>query len=250
MPSYPKHHASGEALPPLESGKLRIYSMQFCPFAQRARLVAEAKGLDYEVINCNLKNKPEWLLEKNPNGQVPALEHDGKVLYESLIVSDYLNDAYPGRKLKSSDPYKRARDDLIVNQFGSKIIPAYYKAIRATAEDKDAAVQELIEKLSKLEKIITNRATPFFGGQKPTMVDFMIWPWLERLRVSPMYDLLAVALPKLYKYEQDMHKIPAVKATVESPAMHRFFLYNLLRRKPIYDYTEEDASKLQLPSKL
>ncbi|XP_071959692.1 glutathione S-transferase omega-1-like isoform X1 [Antedon mediterranea] len=250
MPSYPRHYATGEAMPPTVPGKLRLYSMQFCPFAQRARLVAEAKGLDYEVINCNLKKKPEWLLERNPNGQVPALEHDEKVLYESLIVADYLDDAYPGRKLKSSDSYQRAQDDLIVNQFGSKIVPAYYKTLRSPPEGRDAAVQELIEKLSVLEKIMSKRAKPFLGGKKPGMVDFMIWPWLERLSISAMYHLLAVALPNISRYEKEMRKVPEVAVTVESPAMHHYFLYNLLKRKPVYDYTEEEASKLKMFSKL
>ncbi|XP_033122029.1 glutathione S-transferase omega-1-like isoform X4 [Anneissia japonica] len=236
MPSYPKHHASGEALPPLESGKLRIYSMQFCPFAQRARLVAEAKGLDYEVINCNLKNKPEWLLEKNPNGQVPALEHDGKVLYESLIVSDYLNDAYPGRKLKSSDPYKRARDDLIVNQFGSKIIPAYYKAIRATAEDKDAAVQELIEKLSKLEKIITNRATPFFGGEEVGMLDLMIWPWFHGIGCFSFFKVVLEKLTGLKKWTENMYTTKAVTSTSMPPELFLKFAEGYLTQNFVYDF--------------
>ena len=53
---------------------------------QRTRLVLAAKGIEYECININLREKPEWFLELNPLGKVPTIEHpDGKVIYESAI---------------------------------------------------------------------------------------------------------------------------------------------------------------------
>ena len=54
--------------------------------SQRARLVLAAKGIEYERVNINLKDKPEWFLELNPRGTVPVIEHpDGRVIYESAI---------------------------------------------------------------------------------------------------------------------------------------------------------------------
>ncbi|XP_071959693.1 glutathione S-transferase omega-1-like isoform X2 [Antedon mediterranea] len=236
MPSYPRHYATGEAMPPTVPGKLRLYSMQFCPFAQRARLVAEAKGLDYEVINCNLKKKPEWLLERNPNGQVPALEHDEKVLYESLIVADYLDDAYPGRKLKSSDSYQRAQDDLIVNQFGSKIVPAYYKTLRSPPEGRDAAVQELIEKLSVLEKIMSKRAKPFLGGTEVGMVDLMIWPWCHGLGSFPVFKAVLEKCTTLKKWIDSMYTVKAVNATSMSPELLGKFYAGYQSIDAVFDF--------------
>ena len=53
---------------------------------QRARLVLKAKGIEYDCVNINLKDKPEWFFELNPLGKVPVIEMpDGKVLYESAI---------------------------------------------------------------------------------------------------------------------------------------------------------------------
>ncbi|MCP6606353.1 glutathione S-transferase N-terminal domain-containing protein, partial [Klebsiella pneumoniae] len=62
----------GSAPPgPVPEGQIRVYSMRFCPFAQRTLLVLKAKGIRHEVININLKNKPEWFFKKNPIGLVP-----------------------------------------------------------------------------------------------------------------------------------------------------------------------------------
>jgi len=48
--------------------------------------VLAAKGIEYECVNINLKDKPEWFLEINPLGKVPTIEMpDGKVIYESAI---------------------------------------------------------------------------------------------------------------------------------------------------------------------
>lgn len=72
-----------------------------------------------EVVNVNLFNKPDWLALKNPLTKVPILEFDGKLVYESLITAEYLEEAYPATcPLNSSDPYQRARDRIYVELFG------------------------------------------------------------------------------------------------------------------------------------
>ena len=79
----------------------------------------------YETVNISLSEKPEWLLERNPNGTVPVLEQDDVVIYESLIVADYLNTVYPNpvgsQQLLPADPYRKARDDLLIDYYGKKV---------------------------------------------------------------------------------------------------------------------------------
>ena len=55
-------------------------------YLQRARLVLAAKGINYECVNINLKDKPDWFFDLNPVGKVPVIEQpDGAVIYESPI---------------------------------------------------------------------------------------------------------------------------------------------------------------------
>jgi glutathione S-transferase len=77
----------------------------------------------HDVVNCNLKEKTDWLLAKNPNGKVPTIEFsDGKVLYESLVVSDFLDETHNNsRSLNASDPFQRALDRIWIEEF-SKVI--------------------------------------------------------------------------------------------------------------------------------
>ena len=72
----------------------------------------------HEVININLKNKPEWFFEKNPFGLVPVLENSqGQLIYESAITCEYLDEVYPGKKLLPEDPYEKARQKMVFELF-------------------------------------------------------------------------------------------------------------------------------------
>ncbi len=77
----------------------------------------------YDVINIDLKNKPEWFLLRNPLGKVPAIEIPGKQpLFESLICAEYLDEAYPGDKtISSSDPYEKARQKVLIEVISQKV---------------------------------------------------------------------------------------------------------------------------------
>ena len=76
----------------------------------------------HEVININLKNKPDWFFEKNPFGLVPVLETSkGQLICESPITCEYLDEAFPGKKLMPSDPYERAVQKMLLEQF-SKVL--------------------------------------------------------------------------------------------------------------------------------
>ena len=113
--------------------------MRFCPYAQRAHLVLDAKNIPYHTININLKQKPEWLTQKSPLGKVPALEIPsvkGDPLIESLVVAEYLDEAYPENPLRSSDPLQRARDKILIERFAA-IGPIFYKLLMAKGTDEE-----------------------------------------------------------------------------------------------------------------
>lgn len=44
--------------------------MRYCPYAQRTILALNAKQIDYEVVNIDLKEKPEWLTRKSAFGKI------------------------------------------------------------------------------------------------------------------------------------------------------------------------------------
>ncbi|XP_075114595.1 glutathione S-transferase omega-1-like [Leptodactylus fuscus] len=211
--------AKGSAAPgPVPEGLIRLYSMKFCPYAQRARLVLVAKGIKHEVININLKSKPDWFFEKSPFGLVPSLEtFDGKIIYESLIVCDYLDEAFPGVNLTPADPYEKAQQKILLEHF-SQATSIMHKIFYAKKENQDTTElkTQFFEKFKKLEETLTKRNTTYFGGESVSMIDYMIWPHIERFIVFDVHEYLE-KLPRVNAWYNLMLQDPAVKETFTEP---------------------------------
>ena len=60
-----------------------LYSGTTCPFSHRCRFVLFEKGMDFEIRDVDLYNKPEDINVMNPYGQVPILVERDLILYES-----------------------------------------------------------------------------------------------------------------------------------------------------------------------
>ena len=71
------------------------------------------KGLEFTRRQLNpavFEHHEEWFKKVNPNGQVPALDHDGKIITESTVICEYLEDVFPDTpRMRPDDPYLRAQ---------------------------------------------------------------------------------------------------------------------------------------------
>ncbi|BCL36245.1 hypothetical protein NSMS1_26920 [Nostoc sp. MS1] len=70
---------------------IKIYSAVTCPYAHRTRLVLQEKGIDFELTEIDLQNKPANFTDISPYGKVPALVHGDKRVWESAIINEYLS---------------------------------------------------------------------------------------------------------------------------------------------------------------
>jgi glutathione S-transferase len=79
--------------------------------SRRVRLALTEKGLAYESRIIDMvkgeQHAPEYLA-MNPNGVVPTLLHEDRVLYESSVICEYLDDCFPAPPIRPADPYARA----------------------------------------------------------------------------------------------------------------------------------------------
>ncbi|XP_034831654.1 pyrimidodiazepine synthase-like isoform X2 [Maniola hyperantus] len=175
-----KHLKRGDPLPPY-NGKLRIYSMRLCPFAQRTILALNAKNIDFEVVNISLAEKPEWLTSKSAFGTVPSIEIKEDVcIYGSLIAVEYLDEVYPQRPLLPKDPVRKAMDKIIVEASGP-ITTFVMKTVKAPETITEETVSAFHKALEFIQNQLKERGTPYLAGDAPGYVDYMNWPWFERL---------------------------------------------------------------------
>ncbi|KAH9494608.1 Glutathione S-transferase omega-1 [Bulinus truncatus] len=232
-----KSYVTGSAFPPLKPGTLRIYSMRFCPYAERARLVLTHKNIPFETVNINLLKKPEWYLEKNPNGAVPAVEKDDKIIYESTAVCEWLDDVYQQNRLQPSDPYIKAWDRILLEYFG-KVTTAFYGILR-NPDERENLVKELQKHFKFYDDILSKRGGPHFGGKSPSMIDFFLWSHFERFPALATFNAkIAVdknEFPKLAAWCDAMVQVPAVKTIMWDPKVHLQFLSAYGSGNPDFD---------------
>jgi maleylacetoacetate isomerase len=92
---------------------LRLHTYWRSSAAYRVRIVLALKGLEYETVPHHLlrdggeQRRPDYLA-LNPQGLVPALEHDGHVLTQSLAIFEYLEERFPEPPLLPASPRDRA----------------------------------------------------------------------------------------------------------------------------------------------
>ena len=176
----------------------QIISANVCPYAQRTRMVLQEKNLDFDVVEIDLKNKPDWFAGVSPYGKVPVLRHDGQTIYESAVINEYLDESFPTPSLMPGDPSSRALARIWIEYCNSQFCPLFYKILLA----QDETIQkELAEKLIAVLSFIEEEglaklqgADPFWMGDAPNLVDFTYYPFFERFAVIEHYR--GVAIPQ------------------------------------------------------
>ncbi len=90
---------------------ITLYDASPSANSDRVKIVLHEKGLAYQRVTLDLAKKeqkqPEFL-KLNPYGKVPVINDNGKVLFESCIINEYLDEQYPQPALMPKDPYLRA----------------------------------------------------------------------------------------------------------------------------------------------
>lgn len=172
---------------------MKLIDAPRCPYCARARIALAEKGLEYERVEVDLSNRPDWVKELNPpDGRVPILD-DGFVLPESEVVMEYLEERYPDPPLLPADHAGRARARFLVKRFDDLLGRDYYAFRRGDGND-------LAARLEQLEV-----------GQS-LWADVAYAPWVIRAR-----DTLGLELPAhLDRWLAELAERPAFAAEIET----------------------------------
>ncbi len=91
---------------------IKLYTFPPSTNSRKVRIALLEKGLEFERINVDLTKReqknPDYL-KIHPFGQIPALDDEGFVVYDSTVINEYLEDEYPYPALMPKDSEGRAR---------------------------------------------------------------------------------------------------------------------------------------------
>jgi len=182
---------------------LVLYDAPRCPYCARVRILLAEKGVELEVVEIDLSDRPAWLYEKNPTGRVPVLEEDGRPLPESAVIMEFLEERYPDPALLPPDPADRAAVRLLIFRDDDLTDPYY-----ALRRGEDGAAEELDTVLGRFDTMLAGR--PYLGGAEYGLADIALVPWFLRAR-----DMLGVDLdrfPSLSDWLARLEQRPAIAA--------------------------------------
>ncbi|KAK8126595.1 uncharacterized protein PG998_002354 [Apiospora kogelbergensis] len=239
---------------------LKLFAGWFCPFVQRVWLALEEKGIPYQYIEVNPYHKGEQLMKANPRGLVPTLEiAPGKALYESTVLLQYLEEAYPdhsprllpavdaGSSNEEAQLFQRARARIWMDFVTSRIIPAWHRLLQfqssSAGKSGDGDGQKALEGLRdeyrghlvEFARAMDPEGPYFFAGEQPGMVDLALAPWVLRHWVFEHFKGVAV-VPEIRKWQAAIEGRDSVKQTESE---REYYL-------PIYQRYADDVAQSEL----
>jgi len=197
---------------------IKLYDFKSSPNCQRVKVVLAEKNLPYEIVPIDLTKKeqktPDYL-KMNPYGKVPVLTDDNTVLYESLIINEYLDEKYPNPPLMPKDPAKKAKGRILVDYGMAHFDSAYQKLRMELMKEVKEQSQPIIEGAKSDLKKLLQRFEEELGDQEYllgefSLVDADLLPRFTRLEGFGV--LPDTALPRLGKYLARVKARPSVKA--------------------------------------
>lgn len=207
---------------------LKLISHHLCPYVQRARIVLAEKGIAHELEFIDLANKPDGFERISPLGKVPVLLTNGRSLFESSVITEYLDEVTPP-SLHPDDPYERARNRAWVEYASSTldVVAGFYNAgDEETFREKTRALRDRLRMLeSELDP------GPYFNGDAFSLVDAAFAPLFRYFEVVETFmDLDFFGdLPNVARWRHELSARPSVRNAVVADYRDRLLDFFIAR---------------------
>jgi glutathione S-transferase len=168
---------------------MKLYNMYLSNFASKCRLVIYEKGAPVEIAPIpggDLKS-PEYL-KIYPLGKTPSLEADGRVIGESEVIDEYLEERFPTPSLLPKDLEGRARSRWTSRFHDLYLEPplrALFPQVAATDKDSKLIAEKLGELATRLDQLEAVIGAPYAIGGAFTLADCSLVPTFFFLNVVP-----------------------------------------------------------------
>ncbi|CAN0405950.1 unnamed protein product [Ascophyllum nodosum] len=182
-------------------------------------------------------NREDWFLKLNPLGKVPTIVRGDDVVYESLVVNEYLAEVFPSggessaSPLMPGSPAAKAKARIIAAR-SNDLVTAFFTYLSNKDEEQEAAKREKFEK--ELRALNDWAAAGAGDGEdcgwlcgdvgegRMTLADVAYFPFLERIdsTLKPFkgWSLSDIELPALVAWMEKCRAKDSVAGTVKDPA--------------------------------
>eukprot|EP01018_Ginkgo_biloba_P019452 Gb_16564 [translate_table: standard] len=170
--------------------EVKALSVWVSPLGMRMAIGLEEKGVKYDYQDEDWQNKSELMLKMNPiHKKGPVLIHNGKPVTGSLIILEYIDQAWPSshNNFLPSNPYDRAVAKFWAD-FTDKLWGSALNIVKTKGEAQEEAKKEFIQGMVLLEGALREicGGKAYFGGERIGFVDIAFIPfvsWFHALEV-------------------------------------------------------------------
>jgi maleylacetoacetate isomerase len=199
---------------------LRLYSYFRSSAAYRCRIALNLKGIAHEIVPVHLvkdggQHHAPAYRALNPQGLVPTLEHDGRVITQSLAIIEYLDEIQPEPSLLPGDAETRARIRAFALAIACDIHPIdnlrvlnYLKGpLRQEQAAVDVWYRHWVETgLAACEALLPKGTSRYCFGDQPTLADACLIPQLYNAR---RFNCDLAVTPRLVAIDAAARALPA-----------------------------------------
>nr|ABR16711.1 unknown [Picea sitchensis] len=224
----------------MEEEQVKVLNLWASTFGMRVLIGLEEKGVKYEYQEENLSSKSELLLQMNPvHKKIPALIHNGKPVCESLIILEYIDEAWASSNpFMPSNAYDRARARFWADFVDKKVYDNGAALImKCKGEAQEEAKRNMLEYLGLLEGALDELSggiKPYFGGEQFGFMDIVFIPfasWFLAWETMGDWKIpLDTQFPRLYEWVNVCLERESVKKILPHPEMVAEFAVQMRKR--------------------
>ena len=188
---------------------MKLYDYWRSSAAYRVRIALNLKGVSYDAVPIDLRTGAQSATDYksiNPQGLVPAVESDGKVITQSTAIMEWLEETRPQPPLMPADPAGRAAVRAMMAVVACDIHPLNNLRVLNSLKAEFAATQAQIDAwiarwitagFDTLEALIDQHGEGFAFGEGPTLADCCLIPQVYNARrfnvdLAPWPRIMAV----------------------------------------------------------
>lgn len=136
-----------------------VYHIPVCPFCQRLEILLALKrcasSVRFQVIDVT-QPRPAWLLQKTRGTTaLPVMETaEGKILKESLVILQFLEDIMPERPVAQRDPYRRAVEGMLTRMESAFCNQGYNFVMNQSPERREPLREGMLKQYAMLNDFL------------------------------------------------------------------------------------------------
>lgn len=194
-----------------------LYSYRRCPYAMRARMALRYAGIEVEIREISLRDKPQHLRQVSPKATVPVLVlPDGRVIDQSLDIMQWaLQQHDPAKWLGLGDSVDAAMHAL-VKQNDEVFKPALdrYKYPDRYPEQSQQEYRAIGERFLQVLESALHKHTCLFRAD-PAYADIAIFPFVRQFSMVDADWFAEAPYPQLRNWLAERIESPLFEAIME-----------------------------------